>query len=321
LDGGMMRRRKVVALLGAAALWPRTVRAQELDFRVIGFLAETPADQMRARMAAFRRGLAEIGYAEKRNVAFDWRVATDAGELKKQAADLAGYRVALIVAVGDGAAQAARDATVPVVFISGSDPGMIGERGRNITGVSWFGPDLAPARLGLLRHIVPKATVAGFLADANLGNARETVAAMETAATQTMLRLVTARVRSAGEFETAFATLAAQHAGGLVVGASEAFTTGRAQLIELSRRRNIPTIYAAREFADDGGLASYGQSVADAFRRAGIYAAWILKGAQPAELPILPSAKFELVFNLKSAAGFGLEVPPNLLATADEIIR
>lgn len=325
-----MRRREMVLLLGAAAAVSRQdAWAQEPALPVIGFLADASLDSMRARVAAFRRGLAEIGYAEKRNVAFDWRVADPAGgQPKALAADLVTRRAALILAIGDRAAAAAKEATstVPIVFISGIDPQKNGsaagaERKRNVTGVSWFGPDLAPARLGILRQIVSKTTVPGVLLDANLADAAQTFAAVEAASEKTAPRPVALRVRSAGELDAAFATLAAQRVGALVVGASDLFTDARAQLVALALRRNVPAVYAAREIAADGGLASLGQSVTDAFRRAGVYAGWILKGAQPADLPILPSVKLELVINLKSAAAFGLDVSPNILAAADEVIR
>ncbi len=319
----------MIVLLGAAAAARREFAwAQESALPVIGFLAEASPDAMRDRVTAIRRGLAEIGYAEKRNVTFDWRTADPADRLKTLAADLVARRVALIVAVGEPAAAAAKEAspTIPIIFISGNDPHKAGfatsaERGRNITGVSWFGPDVAPARLGILRQIVPKATAFGLLLDANLADAANTLAAVEAATQKTSLRLVALRVRNTAEIEPAFATLAAQHAGGLVVSGGDVFTNARAQLIALSIRHNVPTVYAARDIAVDGGLASYGQSVSDAFRRAGIYAGWILKGAQAADLPILASAKLELVFNLKAATGFGVDVPPNLLAAADEVIR
>jgi putative tryptophan/tyrosine transport system substrate-binding protein len=324
----MMRRRDLIMLIGATAATWRGAQSQEADFPVIGILAEASLEAMRPRGAAFRRGLSEIGYADKRNVSFDWRAATDASRLKALAADLVGHRAALIVAVGTLAATAAKDATasVPIVFVSSDDPVKLGlgksaDRGRNITGVSSFGPDLAPARLGLLRHLVPKATTVALLLDSNLSDAGETLAAVEDAARKTGLQLVALRVRSTAEIEAAFATMSGRRAAALVVGASDLFTGARAPLIALSSRHNIPTIYAAREIADDGGLASYGQSTSDAFRRAGIYAGWILKGAAPADLPILPSAKVEFVINLKSAAGFGLDVPPNILAGADEVLR
>jgi len=324
-----MQRRKFITLLAAAATWPQIARALEPASPIIGFLAEAAPESMASRVTAFRRGLDEIGYVEGRNVTIDWRAAgRQPNRLPALAADLIARRVAVIVTTSDLATVAAETATstVPIVFLSAGDPVKTGlaaaaDRPRgNVTGLSWSGADLAPARLTLLHQLVPKATVLGLLLDSTLAGAAS-LPEVQAAAAASGLKLVVARAGNTGEIEAAFATLLAQQVGGVVVGTSAFFAGQRQQLIELAARHLVPAIYAADEMAADGGLASYGSSASDAFRRAGVYAGWILKGAKPADLPVLQSSKIELVVNLKTAAALGLDVPPNLLAGADEVIR
>ncbi len=325
----MMRRREFVTLLAAAATWPGVARALEPASPTIGFLGEVPPDLMAPRIAAFHRGLEEIGYVEGRNVTIDWRsTERQPNRLPALAADLVARRVAVVVTTSDPATIAAETATssVPIVFLSAGDPVRNGlapaaDRPRaNVTGLSWWGADLAPARLALLRQLVPKATVIGLMVDSTPAGAAA-VAEVQAAAAASGLTLVVARAGNTNEIEAAFATLVAQQVGGIVFGSSAFFTGQRQQLIGLSARHSIPAIYPADEMAADGGLASYGHSASDAFRRAGVYTGWILKGARPSDLPVLPSSKIELVVNLKTAAALGLDVPPNLLAGADEVIR
>jgi putative ABC transport system substrate-binding protein len=327
----MMRRREFITLLGAAAaIRPRVARAQQSASPVIGFLAEASPESMATRLAAFRQGLDEIGYVEGRNVTIDWRSAErQPNRLRALAADLVGRRVAVIVTASDSATMAAKTATstIPIVFLSAGDPvrnGLAAGSDRpspNVTGLSWFGADLAPARLDLLHQLVPKATVIGLLVDSNLADAAAQLPELQAAADTAGLKLVVAHAGSAGDIDTAFATLVAQRVGGVVVGAGALFASRREQLIELAARHRVPAIYAAYEMTADGGLASYGHSTSDAFRRAGVYTGWILKGARPADLPVLQSSKFDLVINLKTAKALGLEVPPNLIAGADEVIQ
>jgi putative ABC transport system substrate-binding protein len=327
----MMQRRDFITFLGAAAaIWPQIARAQQPASPIIGFLGEGSPDAMAPRVAAFRQGLDEIGYVEGRNVTIDWRSAERApNRLPALAADLVGRRVAVIVTAGDLATVAAKTATstIPIVFLSGSDPARnnlaagADRPSGNVTGLSWFGADLSPARLALLRQFVPKAAVVGLLVDSSLADAAAQLPEVQAAADITGLQLVVLRAGSERDIDAAFATLVARRVGALVVGASDLFTSRRAQLIELAARHGVAAIYAAREIAADGGLASYGPSTADAFRRAGVYTAWILKGAKPADLPVLPSSRFELVINLKTAEALGLEVSPNLIAGANEVIR
>ncbi|HEY6257840.1 MAG TPA: ABC transporter substrate-binding protein [Xanthobacteraceae bacterium] len=327
----MMRRRLFLTLLGAAAAsWPPRASAQGGAARLIGFLSDASPDSMAPRVAAFHQGLGEIGYVEGRDVTIDWRSAERApNRLRALAADLVGRRVAVIVTTSDLATAAAKAATstIPIVFLSPGDPvknGLIASldrQGGNVTGLSWFGPDLAPGRLSLLRQLVPKAEVFGFLVDANLSEAATQLREMRAAADTTKLKVVVAQAGSAGDIDAAFATLLAQPVGGLVVGASDLFISRREQLIELAARHALPAIYAAYEMTADGGLASYGHSASDAFRRAGVYAGWILQGASPASLPVLYSSKLEFAVNLKTAKALGLEVTHNLLAGADEVIQ
>ena len=320
----MIRRRAFLTLLGAAAIWPPVAHGQQAAAPIVGFLADGSPESMALRVAAFRQGLDEIGYAEGRNVTIDWRSAErQPNRLRALAADLVGRRVAVIVTTSDPATIAAKaaTATIPIVFLSASDPVKNGLPGRNVTGLSWFGADLAPMRLGLLRQLVPKAAVIGLLVDSSLSEAASQVREVQAAADTSGLHLVVLRAASAGDIDAAFATLVAQRIGALVVGMSPLFVSQREQLIVLAARHAIPAIYAAYEVAADGGLASYGHSTSDAFRRAGVYVGWILKGASPADLPVLPSSKFELIINRKTAATLGLEVPQNLLAGADEVIQ
>jgi putative ABC transport system substrate-binding protein len=325
----MMRRREFVTLIAAAATWPQVARALEPASPIIGFLGEAPPELMASRVAAFHRGLGEVGYVEDRNVTIDWRSAErQPNRLPALAADLIARRVAIIVTTSDPATIAAETATaaVPIVFLSAGDPVRNGlaataERPRgNVTGLSWSGADLAPARLALLHQLVPKATVIGLMVEATPAGAAS-VAAVQAAAAASGLTLVVARAGNTGDIEAAYATLLAQQVGGVVVGTSAFLISQRQQLIGLAARHSIPAIYPADEMAVDGGLASYGYSASDAFRRAGVYTGWILEGARPADLPVLQSSKIELIVNLKTAAALGLEVPPNLLAGADEVIR
>jgi ABC-type uncharacterized transport system substrate-binding protein len=321
----MIGRRAFLRLLGAmAAAWPPTADAQQPASPIIGFLGDGSPETMAPRLAAFRQGLDEIGYVEGKNVTIDWRSAErQPNRLRALAADLVSRRVAVIVSATDLATVAAKAAstTIPIVFLSAGDPVKNGLPGGNVTGVSWFGVDLAPARLGLMRQLAPKAAVAGLLVDSNGTDAASQVREAQGAADATGLKLLVLQAGSAGDIDAAFATLVAQHVGALVVGSSPLFVSQREQLIELAARHAIPAIYAAYELAADGGLASYGYSTLDAFRRAGVYAGWILQGARPGDLPVLPSSKLELIINRKTAETLGLEVPPNLLAGADEVIQ
>jgi putative ABC transport system substrate-binding protein len=322
----MMRRRQFLTFLGVtAAAWPPIAGAQQAAVPLVGFLGDGSPETMALRVAAFRQGLNEVGYVEGRNMAIDWRSVEhqQSNRLRALAADLVARRVAVIVTTTDPATFAAKAATstIPIVFLSAGDPVKSGLPSGNVTGLSWFGADLAPARLGLLHQLVPKAAVIGLLVDQNLTDAASQVREVLAAASTTGLKLVVLHAGSASDIDSVFTTLAAQQVGALVVGASAFFISQREQLIELAARHAIPAIYAASELTADGGLASYGHSMLDAFRRAGVYTGWILQGATAAALPVLQSSKFELVINLKTAKTLGLDVPPNLVAGADQLIQ
>jgi putative ABC transport system substrate-binding protein len=325
----MVERRAFIGMLGAAAVWPRRARAQPPAVPVIGFLGDASPEAMAPRVAALRQGLDEIGYVEGRNLTIDWRSAErQPKRVRALAADLVDRRVAAIITASDLATAAVETATstIPIVFLSGSDPirsGLAGHSERpmsNVTGLSWFGADLMPARLALVRQLAPQATVIGLLMDPDFADPAQ-LAQAQAAAELAGLTLVVLHAGNASEIEAAFAMLVAQRAGALAVGASAFFAGRREQLIALAARHRVPTIYPAQEMAAAGGLASFGYSASDAFRRAGVYTGWILKGAAPADLPVLQSSKVELVINLDTAKALGLDLPHNLLAGADELIQ
>jgi putative ABC transport system substrate-binding protein len=257
----MMRRRAFIMLLATvAATRPRAARAQPSASPVVGFLGDGPLQQAAPPIAAFRQGLDEIGYTEGRNVTIDWRSAErQPDRLRALAADLVGRRVAVIVSAGDRAtlAAAAATSTIPIVFLSESDPAKSGlvagpDRPRgNVTGLSWFGADPAPARFTLLRQLVPKAAVIGLLLDTNRADAVAQLPQVQAAADANGLRLVVAQAAGAGDIEGAFAALVAQQVGGLVVGVGALFASRRAQLIALAARHGVPAIYADHEIACD----------------------------------------------------------------------
>ena len=326
----MMRRRDFITLLAAAATWPQVARALEPASPIIGFLGEAPPELMASRVAAFHRGLEEIGYVEGRNVTIDWRSAErQPNRLPALAADLIARRVAVIVTTSDPATVAAETATssVPIVFLSAGDPVKNGlAAARRPAAPKCHRLELVGCRSGAgAARVAAPARSQSHGPRAHGGTqlppAPQSVAEVQAAAAASGLKLVVARAGNTGDIEAAFATLVAQQVGGVVVGTSAFFTSQRQQLIGLAARHSVPAIYPADEMAADGGLASYGHSASDAFRRAGVYTGWILKGARPADLPILQSSKIELIVNLKTAAALGLDVPPNLLAGADEVIR
>jgi len=282
------------------------------------------------RLAAFRQGLNETGIIEGRNVAIEYRWADGQYDrLPALATDLVGHRVVVIVAWTDAAALAAKatTTTIPIVFLTGSDPVRFGlvsslnRPGENITGVSWFGIDLVPKQLSLLHELVPNAAIIALLVDENVPEAVSQVSEVQAAARKLGLQLVVLNVRTASDIDMAFANLMRERASALVVGAGGFFTSQRGQIIALAARHAIPAIYGFREYSLDGGLVSYGNDIPDAFRRAGIYAGRILKGEKPADLPVVRSTKFELIVNLKTAKALGLNVPLGLQQRADELLE
>jgi putative ABC transport system substrate-binding protein len=274
--------------------------------------------------------LNETGYVEGRNLAIESRWADGQYDrLPEMAADLVGRRIAVLVAYTDAAALAAKAATttIPIVFVNGGDPvrgGIVpslNRPGENVTGVSFFGVDLAPKQLSMLHELVPNAAVVAFLVDQNLPDAVAQVPAMQEASRALGLQLVVLLARSASDIDTAFVTIVRERAGALVVGSGAMLTNRRQQIIALAARHALPTIYPFREFAADGGLISYGNDVPDTFRRGGVYAGRVLKGDKPADLPVELSTKFELVINRQTAKALSLEIPAKLVFTADEVIE
>jgi len=325
-----MKRREFISVLGGAAAWPLAARAQQPTMPVIGFLSGVSAGPFGQRLAAFRQGLNETGIIEGRNVAIEYRWAEGQYDrLPALAADLVGRRVVVIVAWTDAAALAAKatTTTIPIVFLTGTDPVRFGlvsslnRPGENITGVSWFGVDLVPKQLSLLHELVPNAAIIALLVDENVPEAVSQVSEVQAAARKLGLQLVVLNVRTASDIDMAFANLMRERASALVVGAGGFFTGQRGQIIALAARHAIPAIYGFREYSLDGGLVSYGNDIPDAFRQAGIYVGRIVKGEKPADLPVVRSAKFELIVNLKTAKALGLNVPLGLQQRADELLE
>jgi putative tryptophan/tyrosine transport system substrate-binding protein len=328
-----MRRRNFIALLGgAAAAWPLAARGQQPALPVIGLLHPTSLDALAERMGGFRQGLKDIGYVEGENVAIEYRYADNQlDRLPGLAADLVRRQVAVIAATGGpGSAFAAKAATttIPIVFVVGDDPvrlglvGSLARPGRNLTGINFFIVELAAKRLELLRELVPKADRVAVLVDpTNPTTAESTLRDVEGAARAIGLQTQAFNVTTSREIDAAFASLMRERIDMLFVSAGSFFADRRVQLVLLATRHAIPAIYPFRGFAEAGGLMSYGASLTDAYRQLGAYAGRILKGAKPAELPVVQSTKFELVINAQAARVLGLAVPPSLLARADEVIE
>jgi ABC-type uncharacterized transport system substrate-binding protein len=320
-----MIRREFITLLGSAAVaWPRAARAQQAAMPVIGFLSSLRSNDQPLIVPAFHRGLQEVGYFEGRNVAIQYRWA--AGRF----ADLVSRQVAVIAAIsGTPSVLAAKagTATIPIVFAMGSDPveqGLLAglnRPGGNVTGATFFTASLGPKRLEVLRDLVGKATTIALLVNPdNPASVADTVNVLSAARTIGQPGKAFDAV-TADNIDTAFAALARERPGALYVGPDPLFFAQRDRLATLTARHAIPAIYADREIVEAGGLISYGASRIDAYRQAGVYAGRILKGEKPVDLPVMLPTRFELVINLKTAKALGLEVPPTLLARADEVIE
>jgi putative ABC transport system substrate-binding protein len=327
-----MKRRAFIRLLGGAAtMWPLAARAQQAAMLVIGFMsARSPEDSVHL-VAAFHRGLGEGGFVEGQNVAIEFRWARGQYDrLPAMAADLVQRQVAVLVAVGgDPSSVAAKRATstIPIVFGIGGDPVRAGlvesfnRPGGNVTGITLMTALMEPKRLGLLRELVPGVPLIGVLLNPAFPPAAGQLRELEQAAHAIGQPIVIAKASSDDELDAAFDVFVRERIGGLLVAADPYFDTRRDRIIALSAQHRLPAIYQFREYAVGGGLLSYGVSITDAYRQYGVYAANILKGAKPADLPVQQVVKFELVINMKTAKALDVAISDNLLSLADEVIE
>jgi putative tryptophan/tyrosine transport system substrate-binding protein len=327
-----MRRRSFIALVGGAAAWPLTARAQQAAMPVIGFLNSASPDTYAPQLAGFRQGLHEVGYTEGQNVAIEFRWAkAQYDRLPELAADLVHRQVAVIVATGgsvSGLAAKSVTTTIPIVFTSGGDPVQQGlvksvnRPGGNITGVSLFTSTLAAKRLELLHEMAPAARVVALLVNPANPNSEPDTRAVQAAAPGMGLQIVVLKASNGTEIEAAFAAMSQNKVGALLVGADTLFdNSGRDQLIVLAARHAIPAIYDWRDVAAAGGLVSYGSNLAEGYRLAGLYAGRILRGEKPGDLPVQQPVKFEFVINLKTARALGLTISNQMQLLADEVIE
>jgi putative tryptophan/tyrosine transport system substrate-binding protein len=327
-----MRRREFITLLGgAAAAWPLAARAQQQALPVIGFLEVRSPETIAERLRAFRQGLKETGYVEGENVAIDYRWAEQIDRLPELAADLVRRKVAVIAtSAGFGTALAAKGATttIPIVFSVSEDPvkfGLVKSLARpdgNLTGINLLGLELTAKRLELLREMLPAAVrVAVLVNPANAGNAQVTLREVEAAGRAMGLQIQIFNAATSREIDAVFATFARERPDAVFVGQDAFFNGRRLQLANWAARHSLPMTSGSRDICEVGGLMSYGTNIVDTYRQMAVYVGRILKGAKPADLPVEQSAKFELVINTQTARMFGLEIPPNLLARADEVIE
>jgi putative ABC transport system substrate-binding protein len=323
-----MKRRQFITLLGGAAAWPLAARAQQPAMPVIGLLNSQSPDGLTERLRGFRQGLKDTGYVEGENVAIEYRWAEGQYDrLQALAADLVRRQVAVIVANGPAAAFAkAATTTIPIVFLVAEDPvrlGLVASLARpagNATGINFFVGELVAKQLGLLRELVPRALRIAVLINPKYASLSATADA-ESAAHAMGLQVRIFNASHSREVNDAFTTIARDRHEALLVGPDPYFVQRWTQLVTLAARHAIPTSYNVREYAEAGGLMSYGTDVRDAYRQTGVYVGRILKGAKPADLPVVQASKFELVINLATAMMLGLDVPATLLARADEVIE
>ena len=326
-----MKRREFISLLGGAVAWPLAARAQQPAMPVIGFLNTRSADVSSHLVAALRRGLAENGYVEGQTVTVEYRWANGQYDrIPALAAELANRPMAVLVATGgEPAAMAAKAATstIPIVFGIGGDPVKLGlvasynRPGGNATGINILTNVLAAKRLGLLHELVPKVTTVGFLINPMFPTAENPLSDTQEAARAIGVQLHVLQASTDHEIDTAFESVAQHGISALAAAADPFFNTRRDKLVALAARHAVPTIYQNREYPVAGGLMSYGIDLADVYRQIGVYAGRILKGAKPADLPVVQPTKFEFVINLKTAKALGLTVPPDVLSLADEVIE
>jgi len=325
------RRELLVALGGAAASWPLAARAQQPAMPVIGLLESRSPDAISDRLRAFRQGLKDRGYVEGENIAIEYRFAENQiDRLPTLAADLVRRQVAVIATAGPSAAFAvkAATATIPSLFAVAEDPvrldlvASLARPGGNLTGINVFNSELVTKRLELLRELVPRAKRVAVLVDpADEANTRSTLRDAEAAARAMGLRIQVVNATTKREIDAAFEATAREKADALFVGAFPFLNGQGVQLVQLAAFHRLPATYSQREIAEIGGLMSYGANLGDAYRQLGVYAGRILKGAKPADLPVMQSSKFELVINADTARMLGIEVSPMLLARADKVIE
>jgi putative tryptophan/tyrosine transport system substrate-binding protein len=325
-----MKRREVIAVLGGAAAWPLAARAQQPAMPVIGYLNSTSLEGWAPYVAAFRQGLRDAGYVEGQSVIIEYRFAEGQYDrLPSLAADLVQHKVTVIAATTTPAALAAKasTSTIPIVFTTGGDPIKLGlvtslnQPGGNATGVSNFLSELGSKRLGLLRELVPATTVVTILVNPDFQDTERQVGEMEAAAHGLGLQLIVLRARSERQIDAAFATMAQQGGGPLLVENDPFFAAHRDQIVALAARGAIPALYPIRDFAVAGGLMSYGTDFSDSHRQCGIYAGRIVRGEKPADLPVQRSVKFEFVINLKTAKALGLSITNSMQLLADDVIE
>ena len=323
-----IRRRDLIAMLGGAATWPLTGAAQQRT-PVVGYLSGGAPGPFASFLTAFRQGLGETGYVEGQNVAIEYRWAEDQYDrLRTLVADLVDRKVA-VIAANSPSALAAKTATttIPIVFTTGDDPmnlGLVTSLSRptgNVTGVTFFAGAVVAKQLELLHELLPQATVISVLVNPNFPGATFQLRDVQEAARTLGHTMHVLNASTGSEINTAFATIAQQRTDALLVAGDPFFLSRVSQFVTLAARHAVPTIYAQREYVAGGGLISYGTSVTDAYRQVGVYVGRILRGAKPTDLPVVRATKFELVINLQTAKLLSLEVPPTLLARADEVIE
>jgi putative ABC transport system substrate-binding protein len=328
----MMPRRDFITLLGGAAVaWPFAVRAQQPAMPVIGFLNAASPDGYAERLRGFRQGLKDEGFVEGENVSVEYRWAENQiDRVPVMATELVRRQVAVIVATGGNAAPTAAKAvttTIPILFVTPDDPVALGlvtslaRPGGHLTGINFLGSELGGKRLEFLRDLVPAATRVAVLFNPAGPASEARLSEVQAAARAMGLQIQVFNAATSREIDTAFAAVVHERAQALLLVPDPVFNGRRIQLVHLASRHALPAIYWQREFAEAGGLMSYGSSIGDAFRQIGIYTGRILKGAKPADLPVVQSSKFELVINAQTARMLGITVPPTLLARADEVIE
>jgi ABC-type uncharacterized transport system substrate-binding protein len=325
-----MKRREFITILGGAAAWPIAARAQNPSMPVIGFLNGGSPDGYAPMLSAFRQGLKETGYVEGQNVAIDYRWANGEYDLLSSlAADLVRRKVAVIAATSTPANLVAKASTntIPIVFTAGNDPVQMGlvaslsRPGGNVTGASQLTGEVVPKRVELAHELTPTATILGFLVNPNNSNAGADTKAAQAAAATLGLQLNVLHASTEAELDSVFTTFSQARAGGLAIDGDAFFNSHTKLIAALAIRHSVPTIYESHQFVADGGLISYGGSIIEAYRLAGVYAGRMLKGEKPADLPVQQSTKVELLINLNTAKSFGLTVPSQIVARADEVIE